>query len=106
MTKYSSSKIYKGNLIRNINGKREVFKEDVSLIYDENKDVFYSFLETFNLFLSKDLEKLSKEDLEKTQRIIDENTYSYIDNSINGQVYVDESSITYLINNENKKNRK
>ncbi len=100
MNKYNSSTIYKGNLVRNINGKRQVFKENVSLIYDDNKDVFYSFLDTFNLFISKNLEKLSKEDLEKTQRIIDENTYSYLDEGIDGQVYVDESSIELLIVND------
>ena len=101
--KYNSKIIYRGNLLKNKDGINNPYKEKVLLIYDENEDVFYDYVETLNSFISIDLEKLSKEQLIENKNIIKSHTYPYANSGVIGQIYVDESSIEVLFENNNQK---
>ena len=102
MTNYNSRTIYRGNIVINTNGINKVLKENELLIYDERTDKFYPYLETFNLFLTRDLEKLTKRKREKLENQINNLSLIYSSIPINNVKYVDENSLNYMLNNENK----
>lgn len=102
--KYSNGVIYWGNLLKNVDGEIILFKEKVLLVYDESKDLFYSFLDTFNLFSSIDLNKLSVKVKQEYQREIDKYAYNYTYSGNKEEIYVDLFSIVPAFGMDNKSN--
>lgn len=106
MSKYNSRTIYSGNLIRWCNGIKTLYKDSVLLLYDEENDTFYSYLDTFNLFLSRDLDNLNKNELEMIKEKIARYTYRYGYSDSEDEIVVDDSSIMLFIQNEGKVDRR
>lgn len=106
MNKYNNNTIYIGNLIKNVGNNNTLYKKDVLFLYDENTDAFYSYYDTFNLFLSRDLDNLTKEELTNINKKIKQYMYNYRFMGIDGEVYVDENSVQTFIYDENKVNKK
>ena len=102
MNKFKNNVFYYGNLMKYNNGSYELHKRDVLLIYDESKDLFYSYMDTFNSFLSIDLFNMSKEEIDNNYKIIDKNKYNYVPSYTNDDVYVDENSIVVAFDNKTR----
>lgn len=104
MSKYNSNTIYKGNIIKNINGEKIIIKENIDLIYESKNDSFYP-LEHLNYFLDIDLnEKLSDEKRKEYKKILEEGRYDYKFTNFD-KLYVDEESIKVSYSNEIKKTK-
>lgn len=103
MNKYREMVIYTGNLMEYTNGKYELYKENTYLIYNSTLDMFYTLGDTLNYFFDLDLnDKLSETKKDECRTIISKHLYPYICKGIEGQIYVDESSIKVIIDNSNK----
>ena len=102
MSKYSSNTIYLGNIIKKRNGIKEQIYKNVELIYDERTDAFYT-LDKLYTFVDLDINKdLTDCQLENYKRFLKEGKMSYIPND-EGIRYVDETSITILLDRQNIK---
>lgn len=105
MRRYNSKTIYSGNLIKWCDKSKSLYKDNVLFLYDEDKDVFYSYLDTFNLFLSKDLDNLHRDELEIIKKKIARHTYRYGYSDRRDEIVVDEESIRIFIEGQDKVNR-
>lgn len=97
MTSYRSGMLYKGNIVKNINGKKVIEKENIDLMYDETNDSFYNLLESFNDQLDIAFSNLTEEEKETLNKKIEKHKYSYSPNEV-GKPYVDETSIIIISN--------
>lgn len=94
MTKYYEGVLYKGNIVKNNNGEREV-RKGVYIIYSKFNDCFYGY-EVLNELLDIELNhKLSIEDRQEKLKKIKEYTYTYsdVDIELDNQTYIDENTI-------------
>lgn len=105
MNKYNSKTLYSGNLIKEENGKKIVVKENMYLMYDEISDSFYSYTDTFNYYLDLAFSNLTEKQRRQYEEIINTYKYNYIPTGIEGEEYIDEASITVILN-EDKQKRK
>lgn len=102
MNKYNSNTIYLGNIIKKRNGIIEQLYQNIELIYDEKTDAFYT-LDKLYTFVDLDINKnLTNYQRENYLKILEENKLSYIPND-EGITYVDEHSITILLDKEHNK---
>lgn len=102
MIKYKEMVIYSGNLMINVNGKCELYKENVSLLYEQNTDTFSYYSDTLNCYIDLLRDDLSEEQKEECRKTIRKNSYPYVNSDIENQIYVDESSIQVVIDSSNK----
>lgn len=97
MNNVQNGAIYFGNLMKIVNGKDTLYRENVCLIYDEKVDKFYSLENTLNYFFDVSLNKnLTSEEKEKLKEIIKNYEYAYKPNNIDGEIYVDINSLKEL----------
>lgn len=102
MNKYNQNIIYKGNIIKYVNGNKQIVEKDVILIYNEQKDVFYK-INALNYLFDLDLNKsLTNEQIIEYKDEINKNCYQY-NMQENEQEYIDETSITIAFQHKNKK---
>ena len=100
---YEENIIYSGNLIQYIDGKLITLKNDLYLLYDKETDSFYSYIDTFNYQIDLKLKNnLTSEEIEEYKKIIEKYRYPYTPNIIEGQPYIDQSTIKLAINNKKR----
>lgn len=97
MTNYRSDILYKGNIVKNVNGIIVIEKENVDLMYDEMTDSFYDFLKVFNHQLDIAFANLTEKQKKEYKDYIDKHKYSYLPSKKDGKLYVDENTITIKI---------
>lgn len=100
--KYEENVLYIGNLMEYKDGKAQIDREGIYLIYNKETDKFISFIDAYAP--SMDLLNIKPNDKEKVSLLneIDRNSYSYIPSQIEGSKYIDENSIELLTKNTKK----
>lgn len=103
MSQYNQGTLYTGNIVKNINNEKILIKENTMLIYDGQKDCFYT-VEVLNYLLDLETNKnLSEEKKEECQRKVNENRYHYCSNKNDCILYIDEESIKPFSPEEKKR---
>lgn len=92
MTVYRSDILYRGNLIKQVDGKKTV--ENMDLLYDEKTDTFYDYVSILNDELDLAFTSLSIEKQEEIRNKINKYRYPYSPSNLNISEYIDENSIT------------
>lgn len=101
MSKYKGQIVYTGNLMKYTNGQSKLYRENVTLAYEESTDTFSCLDDTLNCYVGL-LSDISDELKEECKRIIEEHNYPYINNYVERNIYVDDSSIKVLVDSSNK----
>lgn len=93
MYEYNQGTLYTGNIVKEENDKQIIIKENAMLIYDGQKDSFYT-VEVLNYLLDLETNKnLSASEREEYQRIVNKNSYPHCNKRNDNISYIDKKTI-------------
>lgn len=104
MTKYEENTFYIGNLIEYKDGKARINKENLYLIYSQEKDKFISFVDAYAPSIDILNPNLTEKEKINILNQMNKHYYSYKPTEVEGKKYIDENSIQ-LLTPSSKKNR-
>lgn len=109
MDKYDDEAIYKGDIIKYINGKKTIIEKDAYLAYNSVDDKFFplqsqAFACLYSICLER--EKLTDKEAEEYEKIFNDANYPYTSDYIEGRTYIDNETIIKVTKNKKSKAKK